>query len=145
MQKPTLGRDRAIDFQATPMIDVVFLLIIFFLVSSHLASQETPTSVNLPIASVVERTRSALPVVATIDVTAEGELVWDRQAATVEQVADRLRLTLADSPGKHLVRIRADRATPYEAVETLLLACQRSGVTEAAFSVIESPHGERAE
>jgi len=35
----------------TPMIDIVFLLIIFFLVSSHMASRETAQPIDLPSAS----------------------------------------------------------------------------------------------
>ncbi len=35
----------------TPMIDVVFQLIIFFLVASHLARQETQVEVDLPTAA----------------------------------------------------------------------------------------------
>ena len=55
MRSPTnLGRG-SIGFNMTPMIDVVFLLIIFFLVSSHLAQQETQVTVDLPDASSSDR------------------------------------------------------------------------------------------
>jgi len=41
----------SLGFNMTPMIDVVFLLIIFFLVSSHLAQQETQLELDLPEAT----------------------------------------------------------------------------------------------
>lgn len=44
-----------IGFNMTPMIDVVFLLIIFFLVSSHLAQQEVQLAIDLPDASSGDR------------------------------------------------------------------------------------------
>ena len=51
MRLPHYPRQRAIQLNMTPLIDVVFLLIIFFLVSSHLARQETQVELDLPTAS----------------------------------------------------------------------------------------------
>ena len=50
----SLGRGE-IGFNMTPMIDIVFQLIIFFLVSNHLAQREVQVQVNLPDASSGER------------------------------------------------------------------------------------------
>ena len=51
MRVPSSTNRRAVGANMTPMIDVVFLLIIFFLVSSHLARQENHLPLDLPIAS----------------------------------------------------------------------------------------------
>ena len=45
----------SLGFNMTPMIDVVFLLIIFFLVSSHLAQQEVQLELDLPGAGTGQR------------------------------------------------------------------------------------------
>ncbi|MBT6848587.1 MAG: biopolymer transporter ExbD, partial [Planctomycetaceae bacterium] len=55
MQTPRYARSKETGFNMTPMIDVVFLLIIFFLVSSHLARQETQLELDLPEASSGEQ------------------------------------------------------------------------------------------
>ena len=52
MQVPSSTTSRGeVGFNMTPMIDIVFLLIIFFIVSSHLARQETQLELALPAAS----------------------------------------------------------------------------------------------
>ena len=50
MHIPRYKPYQKLGFNMTPMIDVVFLLIIFFLVSSHLAKQETQIELALPTA-----------------------------------------------------------------------------------------------
>ena len=50
MRTPNHTQDGGVHFNMTPMIDVVFLLIIFFLVSSHLAKQEVHLELPLPAA-----------------------------------------------------------------------------------------------
>ena len=51
MRVPSNLRSGSLGFNMTPMIDVVFLLIIFFLVSSHLAKQEV--QMPLPLARLL--------------------------------------------------------------------------------------------
>jgi len=51
MQIPQHNSNRKYGFNMTPMIDVVFLLIIFFLVSSHLSRQESQLELELPTAA----------------------------------------------------------------------------------------------
>ena len=48
MRVPSNLARGSLGFSMTPMIDVVFLLIIFFLVSSHLAQQEVQLDLDLP-------------------------------------------------------------------------------------------------
>jgi len=63
----------------TPMIDVVFLLIIFFLVSSHLQRQETQQELDLPVAQAsIEDEAKPTPRV-TINVLEDGSMVVSGQ------------------------------------------------------------------
>ena len=50
MRVPLSNRRHRLEMNMTPMIDVVFLLIIFFLVSSHLQKQEAHAELDLPTA-----------------------------------------------------------------------------------------------
>ncbi|NIL99222.1 MAG: hypothetical protein GTO62_19500, partial [Planctomycetales bacterium] len=65
MRIPLSRRRSRLEMNMTPMIDVVFLLIIFFLVSSHLARQEVQAQLDLPPA----RTGVDLPPAADPRVT----------------------------------------------------------------------------
>ena len=51
MKVPTRKREHGLQFNVTPLIDVVFLLIIFFLVASHFVRAENQESVDLPKAT----------------------------------------------------------------------------------------------
>ena len=46
-------RSRTIKFNITPMIDVVFLLVIFFLVTAHFAQSQEVDAVDLPVATQI--------------------------------------------------------------------------------------------
>ena len=54
MKVPTRTQDRGFAFNITPLIDVVFLLIIFFLVASHFIRHENVERIELPLASKAE-------------------------------------------------------------------------------------------
>ncbi|QDT01076.1 ExbD/TolR family protein [Adhaeretor mobilis] len=137
MRKPSLGRDRAIDFNVTPMIDVVFLLIIFFLVSSHLASQETLMDLLLPSAESKLESAEAQQHRITINVTAVGETYLGGRAASVAEISKRLAVERKITAEELQVRIRADRHVPYGKVTPLLAACVQAQVLNVAFAVEE--------
>jgi len=74
MRLPHFGHDRSVQFNVTPLIDVVFLLIVFFLVNSRLAQQETQMELALPDAvSGQEALESKTPRV-TINLLLDGQL-----------------------------------------------------------------------
>lgn len=120
----------------TPMIDVVFLLIIFFLVSSHLARQETQLDLNLPLATGDEPAEAARPRV-TLNVLADGRVLLGGEPLPVEQVQRRLAYEQQRSEPGIEVRIRGDRAAEYRTIEPLLVACAKAGVWNVAFNVFE--------
>ena len=138
MHKPSLGRDRAIDFNVTPMIDVVFLLIIFFLVSSHLASQETRMDLLLPAAESRLENAAAQGQRVTINVTADGETYLGGETTSVAEIAKRLAVERENVGEELKVRIRADRNVPYGKVTPLLAACVKAKVWDIVFAVEES-------
>lgn len=120
----------------TPMIDVVFLLIIFFLVSSHLARQENHLPLDLPVASSFDPTD---PEKAPLTITVDGRariLV----TGNVVSVAD-LKNVFADLVGRSgtdaAIRVRCEGNVQYRYVEPILRAAAMAGVTDAAIAVRE--------
>lgn len=134
MRLPSRGEDRELSTNMTPMIDVVFLLIIFFLVSSHLARQESRIPLELPTAGSHAPSDVQTPSV-TINVLADGR--WQVGGTDVELsgvaavLADHRR---RDGAGA-LVRIRTDRSVPYDRVEPLLRESARSGLPNVSIAV----------
>lgn len=136
MRLPASNQDRELANNMTPMIDVVFLLIIFFLVSSHLAKQESRIPLDLPEAASHLTDDSQIPAL-TVNVLADGG--WQIAGGDVDP--ESLAKILADYRSGNgpaaMVRIRTDRAVAYERVEPLLRQSVRSGLPNVAIAVYQ--------
>ena len=140
MRIPVRTTTGGVGFSMTPMIDVVFLLLIFFLLSSHLARQETQLALPLPAAdSGSERPDDERPRV-TVNVLADGTLLVAGRAVTADDLTARLRERVAEHGGDLEVRVRGDRAVEYRFVEPVMLACVRVGIWNVSYAVV--PRGE---
>lgn len=118
----------------TPMIDIVFLLIIFFLVSSHLARQETRLPLDLPAASTPG---PADPERAALTITVDPEQRWLVGGRVVDLAG--LRATLAEHLQREgdaaAVRIRSDRVVPYRRIAPVLRATAQAGIVDLTLAV----------
>jgi biopolymer transport protein ExbD len=137
MRLPQLGRNRPVEFNVTPLIDVVFLLIIFFLVSSHLVQQETQVELALPAAASGREIAESKIARVTINLLRGGELLLGSEPVEVEQVSRRLEVERRRTSGDLEVRIRADRTVPYRYVEPVLVACARAQIWNVSFAVVK--------
>jgi len=145
MRVPSQAGRAALGFNMTPMIDVVFLLIVFFLVSSHLARQETGLQLDLPDA-VTGRRNEVDPATrrVVINVVSAGagaaQLRIGARTVVAAQLTDILRTELGQTSGHLEVRIRCDRRVPYRFVEPVLAACATAGVWDVTFAVLPQGH-----
>ncbi len=135
MRVPSYVRSGEVGFNMTPMIDVVFQLIIFFLVSSHLAKQEVHLELPLPTAESGKAPADDAAARVTINVLADGRLLLAGKPVAAADVQRRLSEQRAAQGQDMEVRIRSDRAAPYNLVEPILLAAARAGVWNVTFSV----------
>lgn len=119
----------------TPLIDVIFNLIIFFLATSHFARSEPTESVNLPEAMPRDNAVES-PRRLTVTIAAGPRfLVGGEQQP--RQVVEAMIETQGTSHGHPLeLRVRSDRSIPYGEVEPLLTAAARAGVTDVKFAVV---------
>lgn len=124
----------------TPMIDVVFLLIVFFLVSLNLRQREGKTEeLDLPNAQSGSRASEAparrIVVNVLPEVRPDGRFMVAGRRMRGAEVARMIGYEsgLSDRPLE--VCIRTDRTVPYMAVEPIMVACAKSGVWKVAFAV----------
>ncbi len=129
------ARSSELGFNMTPMIDVVFLLIIFFLVSSHLARQESQLPLPLPVAESGDLPPESALRRMTINLREDGQLSLGGRAVATEELADRLAAAVAERGTEFEVRIRGDRQVAYQHVEPVLWACAQAGLWNVAFAV----------
>ncbi len=136
MKPPQGPRSGSLEFNMTPMIDVVFLLIIFFLLSSHLAQQETQWELRLPEATTGQDPPEPVQRRVVVNVLPEGTaLVAGEPISPLRFQALLVQERRRANGGKVEVLFRTDRQVPYRVVEPLLVACARAGVWQVAFAV----------
>ncbi len=136
MRVPSSTNRRAVGANMTPMIDVVFLLIIFFLVSSHLARQENHLPLDLPIASThgpVNPDRAPL----TISVNRDSQWLVSGDVVNEQSLAAVLQNHRKRDGANASVRIRTDQDVQYQYVEPVLRAAVKAGITDATIAVKE--------
>jgi biopolymer transport protein ExbD len=117
------------------MIDVVFQLIIFFLLSGHLAHQEAQMPLPLPVAQSGFKSEQEAARRVTINVQGDGALLLAGKPVDADDLQARLRARVAETGRDLEVRIRGDRHVPYRHVEPILLACARAGLWNVTFAV----------
>lgn len=121
------------------MIDIVFLLIIFFLVSSHLSRQESRHPVTLAQAVGGQPDElETTPLTLTLD--AAGKLFFGGESIPPATLRDRLtayRQTRTRGSGvtNVRVRLRIDRTVPYRDVEPILRELAEQGVADVSIVV----------
>lgn len=122
-------------FNVTPLIDVVMLLIIFFLVSSHFVRSESLEEIELPEATHSEE-QPKVPRRLVVTITAEGSMHVGGRTVNITEI-ERMLVAGSDETGDDLeVHIRADRSVPYRVVQPIIMSCVRTGITRFQFPVI---------
>ncbi|QDT11046.1 ExbD/TolR family protein [Planctomycetes bacterium K23_9] len=110
----------------TPMIDVVFLLVIFFMVGSKFSEADSRMQVSVP--SVGEmRSLTRVPDARVIEVSADGSVSLDRSPVTLEQLSITLSQQIENYPGLK-VTVRADGANSFQKVAEVMQVVDSSGV-----------------
>jgi biopolymer transport protein ExbD len=107
----------------TPLIDIVFLLLVFFMLTSHFV-QEQSLNIELPVADSGDAVGedSQLEVVIAKD----GRLLINDHFVEDETLVEVLRAALGEREDKQ-VRIRGDRTSPLGRSVTVLDAARRAG------------------
>ena len=137
MRVPSRRRSAIAHINMTPMIDVTFQLIIFFLLSSRLAQQETQLELELPSAASGRQAVDDERPRVTVNVSADGQVMLGSTETPREEIAGRLRIERERLGDDLEVRIRADRSVPYSAVEPILLACAEANIWNVTFAVLK--------
>lgn len=110
----------------TPMIDVVFLLIIFFMVGTQFAQQERQFDVQLPTVSDAPPL-TGRPDPITINVPADGTIRVDDRTLTVPELAALLEKAKANYADQAVI-VRGAGAVRYQHVAEVLAVCHQAGI-----------------
>ncbi len=117
----------------TPMIDIVFLLIIFFMVGTKFAEWENKLALKVPQVNQTG-TLAPAPEKRVINVYKDGRISLDRDFVTIDELTTRLNAVRQQYDGMGVV-VRGDAEGAFQNVATVLGACREAGITDMGISV----------
>ena len=123
------GQDEAGEIDLPPMLDVVFILLIFFIVTSVFVT-EAGIDVSKPEASTVEDTSGDLILIA---VGPSGDIWIDGDQIDPRFIRSRFELRLADAPNSAVI-IQADQSSNNEQVMLILEAAREANIDDVSIS-----------
>jgi biopolymer transport protein ExbD len=124
-----------VSFQLTPMIDMTFLLLIFFMVTQKITEQELSVPIRLPIAATAATPEKTERDVINID--GEGNYFIGDRAASKDEVLAHLRVKFRDFPPLQIY-LRADQKTPTKKIREFVEMATEVGAIDLIFGVHEN-------
>ena len=119
-------------FQIAPMVDIVFLLLIFFLVTWNFSRNEMELDVQVPKAREGKETRRAVGEVI-LNVKADGTVVMNRRPMDSGALKEALAKIASLYPDQAVI-LRGDENTDYRHVVEVLDICRRANIWNVAFA-----------
>jgi biopolymer transport protein ExbD len=118
--------------QLAPMIDIVFLLLIFFIVTWQFTRSETELNVSVPTSEEgSELTRPKGEII--INVRSDGGIRVEGLSVDLPQLLDKLS-AIAKQFENQPVRIRGDGQVPYQRIVEVIDTCQKAGIWNISFA-----------
>jgi biopolymer transport protein ExbD len=129
-------RSRAIPvhpgIQLAPLVDVLLLLLIFFLLTFNAARNENELDVKVPKASAAKEKTAPIGDVV-VNVKTDGNVVVNRRVLDAQELTELLK-GLVQLNAEQAVVIRGDETGAYRNIVNVLNICTQAGVTNVAFA-----------
>jgi len=120
------------NMQLAPMIDIVFLLLIFFIVTWQFTKSETELSVSVPTAQEgADPERQSGEIV--INILTDGTIRVEGATVDLEQLLAKLA-PIAAAFENQPVRIRGDGGVEYQRIVEVIDTCQKAGIWNISFA-----------
>jgi biopolymer transport protein ExbD len=118
-------------FMLAPMIDMTFLLLIFFMVTTRISKEQIKIDIKLPIAA-----NAVLPDDLSnrdiINIGGDGTYLLKNTPVTKEDLSEYLKQRFKDYPPLRLY-VRADRNTPGKKIKELMRLAAEAGAIDVIF------------
>ena len=138
MELPANPRDDTVDM--APMIDLVFLLLIFFMVTSNIKQMEK-IAIEVPIAS--NATMEKKPIHRqNVTVDKDGKVWLGTQLYELEEMTEQIKKLKLKLPDLKIF-LRADAKVRHEHVRDVMKGCASVGASEIIFATFETDPAER--
>ena len=121
--------------QMAPLVDIVFLTLVFFMVTSVYSNLESEVDITLPTAGSAvtdERTQGEI----YINVRDDGQIVLNDREVNLEKLEDTLIKVSTHFPGGEVI-IRGDRDARHGRMIEILDACKKADIQNISFAAIQ--------
>lgn len=121
-----------VSIQLAPMIDILLLLLSFFIINYQFSKSETELNVSVPTAqegAEPERVRGEI----IINVLADGGIRVEGTSVNRQQLFDKLS-AIATQFKNQPVRIRGDGGVAYQRIVEVIDTCQKAGIWNISFA-----------
>lgn len=137
MQLRKTRRPYGLPVSIAPLIDVVFLLIIFFMTVSRFTRVEVE-ALTLPEAEKGEKAKPIEPGHLIVNVHKDGRIVVAGAAHTIESLGRMLAARVEEHGADNLtVVLRGDRDADWKSAASILRACAERGIARVRVAVVE--------
>lgn len=126
------GRLAPVGFQLIPMLDIVFNLLFFFVVSQVYSQWETEIDIALPTART-SQSPQRLPGEIIVNIDRDGATIVNGRTMAEDALGDLLKQVAQLFPGQPVL-IRADKATAYEHIIRVLDNCRLADIWNISFA-----------
>lgn len=126
--------DQAEDVPLAPLIDIVFLTLIFFMLTSVYTTMEAEIGLTLPTAAsaeVSDRTQGEI----YINIRPDGAIVINEREVKTEELQDILKRVATYFPGGSVI-IRGDRQAALGRAILVLDACRKADIQNVSFAAV---------
>ena len=134
--KITRRPDDEMGFQLAPMIDMTFLLLIFFMVTTKISKEQIKEEVKLPVASnaLIPEDVSNRDI---ISIDAQGRYFIGQEIADKKRLAEYLKKRFENTPPLRLY-IRADQKTSAKKIKEIMKMAADAGAVDVIFGSYQS-------
>ncbi len=122
-----------IPLQLAPMIDILFLLLIFFIITWNFSRRETEIEISVPAADEGKSDQRHTVGEIVVNVRKNGEIVVEGDQITELQLLQKLQL-IAQVHKDQAVILRGDEKSEYQKVMNVLNTCQKAGIWNVSFA-----------
>ena len=119
-----------------PLIDIVFLLLIFFLVATTFYEAEKDITIRLAAATEGQE-RAQTPELVTVNITEAGAMIVNQRLYTLDQLEAHLRDAHARNPSVAAV-LRCDRRARHAEFVKALNLCERTGISHVSVATFQT-------
>ena len=117
-----------------PLIDIVFLTLVFFMTTAVYSTLESEVDIQLPTASSAKDSARARGEIY-INIRDDGQIVLSNREVTLPELQSTLKRVAELYPGGAVI-IRGDRNTPYGRVIAVLDCCKNADIPNVSFSAL---------